>query len=128
MATYAHLNTLPGLVAGVTLATSQYKVVKFASTANAVIAVAATTDKAIGILQNDPAAGEAAIVAGPGSIATALAGATDIAVGELLGFNSTGQVADHTTDGRFMLCQALEASTALNDEIKVSVIGLFGYS
>jgi hypothetical protein len=128
MATYAHLNTIPGLVAGGNLASSQYKVVKFASTANAVVAVTATTSLAIGILQNDPASGEPAIVAGPGSIATALAGATDIAVGELLGFNSTGQVADHTTDGRYMLCQALQASTALNDEIKVFVIGLFGYS
>lgn len=121
-------NYIPGLVAGGNLAAAQYKVVKFASTAGAVIAVTATTSVAIGILQNDPTAGQPALVAGAGSIAKAIAGANDIAAGELLGFNTTGQVVDHTTDGRFMIAQALEPSTAVGDYIKVAVLGLFGYS
>lgn len=128
MSHYGNINSLGGLVAGSTFAAGQYKVVKFASTAGAVVPVTATTDLAIGIIQNDPTTGQEASVAGPGSIATALAGAADIAAGELLGFNSSAQVVDHTTDGRYMLCQALEASTAVGDEIKVSIIGLFGYS
>lgn len=128
MSSYSDVLGIPGLVAGGDLSAAQYKVVKFASTAKAVIAVAATTDLAIGILQNDPTSGQEALVAKPGEIAIALAGAADIAAGELLGFNSTGQVADHTTDGRLVIAQALEASTAVNDEISVLLTGLFGYS
>ena len=128
MGVYNNVRGIPGLIAGEDLSSGQYKVVKFNSTAGSVVAVSATTDLAIGILQNDPTSGQEALVAGPGDIAIALAGATDIAAGELLGFNSTAQVVDHTTDGRYMLCQALQDSSALNDEIAVLVIGLYGYS
>ncbi len=121
-------NTIPGLLAGADLSSSQYKVVKFASTAGEVIAVDATTDVALSILQNDPADGEPALLAGPGDIAIALAGANDIAQGDLLGFNSTAQVVDHTTDGRLVIAQALEASSAVNDQIRVLVLGTYGYS
>ena len=127
---YNHLQSggLPGLVAGANLAAAQYKVVKFASTAGQVIVVTATTSLAVGILQNDPASGQPAVIAGPGDVAIALAGASDIAQGELLGFDTSGRVVDHTTDGRFMIAQALAASAGFNDEIPVLVIGLFGYS
>jgi len=118
---------IPGLVAGADLSSSQYKVVKFASTAGQVKLVAGTGGTAIGILQNDPASGEPALIAGPGSVATALAGPTDIAIGELLGFDTTARVADHTTDNRRIIAQALEASTAANDEIQVLVLGLSRY-
>lgn len=128
MAVWGNINWINGLLAGADLSSSQYKVVKFASTAGEVIAVSATTDTAIGILQNDPADGQAAEIAGPGSVALALAGTSDLAVGELVGFNTTGQVVDHTTDGRFMIGQALTASTAVGDIVRVSVIGLYGYS
>lgn len=121
---YSHLLTIPGLVAGADLSSSQYKAVKFASTAGEVVVVNATTDNCIGILQNDPADGEAAVVAGAGSIATALAGVTDLAAGERVGFNTTGQVVDHTTDNRRIIGMALEASTAANDEVQVLVTGL----
>lgn len=119
---------IPGLAAGGNLASAQYKVVKFASTAGQVIVVTATTSVAVGILQNDPTVGQAALVAGPGDVAIALAGAADIAQGELLGFDTSGRVVDHATDGRFMIAQALAASTGFNDEIPVLVIGLYGYS
>lgn len=119
---------IPGLVAGANLASSQYKVVKFASTAGQVVVVSATTDSAIGILQNDPASGQPAIIAGPGDIGIALAGAADIAQGEFLGFNTTAQVADHTTAGRFVIGRALKASTAVNDEIPVLIQGVSGYN
>lgn len=126
MAVYGKTITIPGLTAGVSLTAAQYKVVKFASTASAVISVAATTDFAVGVLQNDPAAGEAAEVAYLG-VAIALAGVNDLAVGELVGFNSTGQVVDHTTDNRRIIGQALTASTAVGDEVRVALSGLSRY-
>ena len=73
MASSTIRNPITGLVAGVTLASHQYKVVKFASTAGAVIPVAASTDVALGILQNDPTAGQPALIARPGDIAVAIA-------------------------------------------------------
>lgn len=121
-------NLIPGLVAGESLAAHQYKVVKFASTAGQVLKVTATTSIAIGIVQNDPASGEPALIAGPGSLAIAVAGANDIAKGELLGFNTTGQVVDHTTAGRWVIAQAMEVSTAVGDYIQVLVHGLNGYA
>ena len=124
MATWGQYITLPGLKASGTL--TQYKAVKFASTAGRVVSTSATTSRAIGIVQNDPTDGEAAEVAALG-VAIGLAGANDVAVGDLLGFNSTGQVVDHTTDGRFIFAVALQASTAVNDEIQVLLMGLSSY-
>lgn len=122
MASSTIRNPITGLVAGVTLAAHQYKVVKFASTAGAVIPVAASTDVALGILQNDPTAGQPALIAGPGDIAIAIAGANNLAQGNLLGYNTTGQViASSATD---KIAQALEASTAVGDYIRVLVLGL----
>lgn len=128
MATHGKLVTIPGLVATGSLAAGQYKVVKFASTAGAVKIVTATTDLGIGILMNDPTDGQAAIVAGPGSVAIGLAGANNIVAGESLGFNTTGQVVDHTTAGRWVIGQALSASTAVGDEIPVAIGIRHGYA
>ena len=113
---------IPGLTAGASLAASQYKAVKFASTANAVIVVTATTDVAIGLLQNDPAAGEAALVAYDG-IALGLAGAADLAAGENVGHNTTGQMADHTTATRMSMGRTLDASTAVGDIVRIMLYG-----
>src|SRR3990167_524157 len=104
--------TIPGITAGLTLAAHQYKVVKWASTANAVVVVTATTSEAIGVVLNDPAAGEIALVADDG-IVPCIAGASDLAAGENVGYNTTGQVADHTTDNRRSIGKVLEASTAV---------------
>lgn len=121
MATSIIRNPIPGLVAGLTLAAKQYHVVKFASTAGAVVSVTASTDVAIGIVQNDPTAGQPALIAGPGDIAIAVAGQADLAAGELLGYNSTGQVDDQKND---KIAQALQASTAVGDYVQVLVLGL----
>jgi len=125
---YGHINYLEGLLAGEDLSSGQYKVVKFASTAGEVVAVSATTDAAIGIIQNDPGDGEAANVAGVGSKCLALAGTSDLAAGELVGYNTTGQVVDHTTDGRYIIGQALEASSAVGDIVEVQISGLNSYA
>ena len=113
---------LPGLTAGVSLASHQYKVVKYASTANAVIPVAATTDVAIGVLLNNPTAGQPALVADDG-VVPVLAGANNLAAGNNLGYNTTGQVAAHTTDNRFSIGKALETSTAVADVITAQLYG-----
>ena len=121
MATSILRNLIPGLVAGSDLSSHQYKVVKFASTAGAVVPVTASTNVAIGILQNDPTSGQPALIAGPGDIAIAIAGQADLAAGELLGYNSTGQIDDTLND---KIAQALEASTAVGDYVQVLVLGL----
>jgi len=128
MAKHGYINDIPGLVATGNLASHQYKVVKFGSTAGTVKVVSATTDVAIGILMNDPTSGQPARVAGPGSVAIGLAGVADLAEGELVGYNSTGQIADHTTAGRFIIGQALQASTAANDEVMVVLTVPHGYA
>ena|SRR3990167_1028225 len=121
MATSILRNLIPGLVAGSDLSSHQYKVIKFASTAGAVVPVTASTNVALGILQNDPTSGQPALIAGPGDIAIAIAGQADLAAGELLGYNSTGQVDDTLND---KIAQALQASTAVGDYVQVLVLGL----
>ncbi len=114
--------TIPGLTAGLTLAAKQYGVVKWASTAGAVVSVLATTDVAIGVVLNDPAVGEIALVADDG-IVPALAGANNLAAGNNLGYNTTGQVVAHTTDNRQSIGKALEPSTAVGDVINIQLYG-----
>jgi hypothetical protein len=87
-----------------------------------VIAVAATTDVALGIVQDNPASGDPALVQSHG-IALCIAGVNDLAVDENVGYNSTGQVADHTTDNRQSLGRALDASTAVGDYVRVMLYG-----
>lgn len=118
----ANQSYIPGLKAGAS-ALTQYRVVKFsAATADCVINVTATTDVAIGIVQDDPAAGMPALVQN-GGIAVAIAGVNDLAAGENVGFNTTGQVVDHATDNRLSLGRALDASTAVGDLVRVALYG-----
>lgn len=113
---------LVGVKAGLTLAAHQYKVVKWASTAGAVVVVTATTDTAIGIVVNDPAVNEPANVADDG-IVPAIAGVSDLAVGENVGYDTTGRVVDHVTDNRRSIGKALEASTAVGDIVLIQLYG-----
>jgi len=90
--TYGHYITIPGLYVNGDLSAKQYHGVKFsAATADVVIAVAATTDIAIGVLMDAPdAAGEAATVAAMG-VVTVVAGTSVLARGPARGFNTTGR-------------------------------------
>lgn len=102
MAVTANLITLPGLVAGADLSAAQYLFVKFASTAAQVKPVAASTDAAFGVLQNDPKSGEEAEVA-IGGLAKVVAGTSvGWTAGGAVGWNTTGQAVpiklDSTTD------------------------------
>lgn len=119
--THSDVSTIPGLTVGGDLSASQYHAVKLASTANQILAVAASTDIAIGVLLDAPdAAGKAARVAGLGTV-PAVAGTSDLAAGERVGYNTTGQVVDGNA---LTFGVALEASSAVGDEVKVLLTGL----
>jgi hypothetical protein len=117
MATFGRYDSIPGLLASATLAASQYKIVKVASTAGEVIVGAAATDELLGIVQNDPAAGEPADVAFLG-IGKALAEAS-VAYGDPLTCSTTGRVKSTTTNGHRVVGYALEASSTAGDIIRV---------
>jgi hypothetical protein len=111
---------LPGFLAGANLSASQYMPVKLASTAGEVVRATATTDVIIGVLQNDPADGEPAVVAVEG-VCKAYTGTSNIAIGEFLSANSTGCL-DSTAgnlNGVF-----LDACTAKGDIIRVLLTGM----
>jgi hypothetical protein len=110
--------TIPGLLAGADLSAAQFRVVKLASTAGEVVLATANTDNAVGILQNNPTAGEAAEVAYLG-ISKAIASA-DVTAGEFVTANSTGQVTNiNSTAGSTIVGQALEASAVAGSIISV---------
>ena len=122
--------TFPTLTANSTgLATSQFTVVKLASTAGKVVAsgvlnsTTALTLGPIGILQNDPGGYEEAEVAFSGIVKMKVATST-IIVGDHIGINSTslGTEAARTNDTAF-IGVALSASAAANDVITVLLNG-----
>jgi hypothetical protein len=76
------------LIAGESLTAKQYYFVKL-SAANTVICCAGATDVPIGVLQNKPAAGEAAEVCISGI--TKVSGDADLAFGNLVGTSADGQ-------------------------------------
>lgn len=121
MATYRQFNNqIPGLVAGADLSSSQYMPVRIsADTAGKVYAVTSASALAVSIVQNDPTAGQPALLPGIGDICKAVAGAADIAIGERLTANTSGVV--DTTTG-FVFAQALEASAAVGDYIQVRIV------
>ena len=123
MATFGKYETIPGLVATGDLSSSQYLVVKASSTAGAVkVAATAATDAILGVLQNDPASGEAAEVAFSGICK--VKAAASVTFGAPVTFNSTGQVKITTTDGDRIVGIALEASDTAGDIIRL-VLGIY---
>lgn len=84
-----------GLVAATDLSAKQYYVVMLATTAKQVKVSSGATANNVGILQNDPAAGEPASVVA-GGMTKALAGGT-INPGDLVTANTTAQCVATTT-------------------------------
>lgn len=119
MATFSDYVSVPGLLAGANLSTKQYYCVKAASTAGEVV-LAADPDvhTLMGLLQNDPADGEAADVAVLG-IAKGICESTAITYGAPVTTNSTGELQLSVTDEDKILGQALEASSAVGDIISI---------
>lgn len=113
--------TVPGLYVLGDLSAKQYHAVKLASTANVVVALTATTEVAVGVLQDAPdASGEAAKVAGLGGTVM-VAGTSTITAGEQVGYDSTGRAVDGNAINFGI---ALEASGAVGDEIRVLLTGI----
>lgn len=118
--TWGEFISLPGLSVLSDLSAKQYHAVRFASTANKILAVAATTNVACGVLMDAPdAAGEAATVAGLG-VVVMVAGSSTITAGAKVGYDTTGraEAGNATTFGI-----ALEPSAAIGDQIKVLLTG-----
>ena len=113
--THGHYITIPGLVVGSDLSAKQYHGVKMASTADTIVALAATTDEAVGVLINAPdAATEAAKVAFVGFV-TVIAGTGTLVAGARFQFDSTGRaIAASGKD----YGQLLEAKATIGDEIR----------
>lgn len=115
---------IPGLVAAVDLSLKQYHVVMLASTAKQVKVASGGTVAVIGILQNDPLAGEAASVVCAG-MTKAVAGAA-ITAGDLLTANSTGQCIATTTANNKVVGKALTAAALAGDHFEL-IVGLSNY-
>jgi len=116
----ANVQTIPGLSVSGDISSKQYHFVKAASTANQVIAVAGSTDVAIGVLLDAPdAANESALVGALG-IMPLVAGTSVITYGSRVGYDSTGRVGTYA----LKVGVAMEAPGAAGDIIKVLVTGL----
>ena len=99
------------------LATKQYYVVQFASTAGQVKLASTSDDEIAGILQNEPAAGESAQVAGVGYCKAAAE--ASVTAGCALTASSTGRVKKTTTDKHKVVGYAQEASATAGDIIQI---------
>lgn len=108
---------IPGLVAGVDLSAKQYHVVMLSTTAKQVKVSSGPTVANIGILQNDPASGEAASVCGAG-LTKAVAGGV-IAAGDMVSANSTGRCAASTTANNKLIGKAITAAGADGDLFEI---------
>lgn len=116
--TYGHMITIPGLYVTADLSAKQYHFVKFASTADVITNLAATTDAVIGVLIDAPdASGEAATVASQG-VVPIVAGTSTITAGAVVTADSTGRA---ITGGAIALGRALEAAGATGDEIRIAL-------
>ena len=122
MAYGQNYGTLAGFRANTTgLATSQFKIVKVASTAGQVVlnGTAAFAGNLVGVLQNSPAGGEEAEVAFTGICKLKVATST-IVPGDVIGCNTTSLGTDgSTTDNGSRIGKAVTSSAAANDIITV---------
>ncbi len=125
MATSGPTLFLPGLLAGASLATSQYKLVRLASTAGEVVVVDGDqTDVVLGVIYNSPADGaEAEIAIGPVVKAQAEA---SLSAGDYVTGDTTGRLKATTTANDDVFGVLLEASSDAGDIVRV-LVGRFNY-
>lgn len=107
-------------IAGADLSTKQYYLMKM-SADNTVNIASANTDKIIGVLQNKPLSGEAAVVRVLGTSKVISHGAAAIAAGDYLTSDSNGKAEEADADLDFVIGMALEASAADNDIIEMLI-------
>jgi hypothetical protein len=99
---------ITGLVASGDLSAKQFRPVKHASTAGAVIVAVAVSDKVVGILANDPTDGQPAEIIGLGNAKAKLA--AGVAAGDFLTPNTTGYLKAASGANDRIVGKALEAS------------------
>ena len=114
---------IPGLLAGASLTTKQFHAVKLAATAGEVVCVTASTDDAIGILQNNPADGEVAEVRFLG--VSKMAMAATVALAADLGWNTTGQGSARSGATSKAFGRVVDASTTAADLSTVLLTGFW---
>lgn len=107
------------------LATKQYYVVKQHTDGTAILSAAAT-DKHVGVLQNKPAVGAAALVRFLGTT-KAVSGGT-IAVGSWVTSDSNGKVIATTTDKDVVIGKYLGTAAAASGDIVEIQLGIFTLS
>jgi hypothetical protein len=133
MANSANEVFLPGLAAASDLSSNKGYVVKYASTVGQVKVVTATTDEAVGILDNEPErAGEGALVQVDG-VAKAVAGTSvGWTANVSVGYNTTGKVVpiayNGTNDnrriiGKYPLTFGNTTTVAVNQVVSVQLFG-----
>lgn len=105
------------LLAYSSLASYQYRAVRAGTTAGYCVLATAASDPIIGVVQNDPGAGEAAEIAYVG-ICKTVAGVADLNEGEPCTVNSSGLL-DTTTGGNRLVGIALDANSAVGDIVRV---------
>jgi len=122
MASAKDYESIPGLLAGADLSSSQYKAVIFSSTSVGEVLAAdgPANGQVAGLLQNDPADGQAADVAYSG-IALGITESTAIVFGNAVCSNTTGELQIVSADEVKCIGHALETSSAAGDIIKVLV-------
>jgi hypothetical protein len=120
MATFGEYWVNPGLTAYASLADKQYYIVQLSSTAGKVKLATSATSVIIGVVMNDPAAGEPAEVAYNGIVK--VAAEASVSIGEYVTSSSTGRA--KTSSGEdVVLGRALEASSTAGNYIRVAIGG-----
>jgi len=108
---------LTGVKAGADLSAKQWYCVKMASTAQEVVLNILASTSGVGILQNDPADGEEALVAVAGVVKAAAE--TSVSINDYVAASTTGRVKTTTTDTNEVVGKALEASSSAGDIITI---------
>lgn len=106
--------------AAASLTTKQFYFVKLTA-ADTVNVCAATTDMPIGVLQNAPASGGAAVVRLLGI--SKVSADTTWSQGAAIGTSADGQGVTKTTGTHYVMGTALEASTAANELVPCLITG-----
>lgn len=111
-------------VAGEDMSTKQYYIVQLAADGDIELGEGAT-DLLVGVLQNKPAAGEAALYRFGGTSKVVSAGS--VAIGDWVTSDTAGKAVATTTDGDITIGRALEAGTTDGDifECQLSIQHLF---
>ena len=100
----------------------QFRAVKPGTNSDQVVAVAAATDRAIGILQNDPVAGaEASVELMQGAGETKWEAAGAITKNDTVGVSANGRCETKSTAGDFVFGRAMDAAGGAGELIRVAL-------